>query len=360
MDSLITDMLIVVYFEPDEVAQLPSGVQTELFSELMRASRLGHHRVVISRRLGSWIEAHVSLSEIDRAHIVRLKSEYAQIAGLIPSARVLAHVVLGEGLGIEEGGRVIRIGHETLLNGRFLQKTVLLLENAASDGRMLQEIFSHEAKRRSFGEFSFFIANGGGSGTATELKRFVDDGYFVVCVCDSDILVPGGARSATCNQVMAAADRLTVPGVVKATPCREIENFLPLDVLELLYGDSRADVCSSVRDIFINQKAVKSDECVWLYLDLKLGIPKGRLRLICNTADKLAWVSAKFGLTESDLNDFELGGFGEDIVNRFLDSGMARAEFHRFTRSDYWLKHFSFWLETVLWGMCARKEIRTG
>lgn len=353
-------MLISVNFEPEEVALLSVEVLTEFFSELLRSSRLGHHRVVIPRQIAVWVETQVPLSAIDRAHLTRLRSEYTQLAGLVSSARIFVQVVLGADLSIEEGGRVVRIGLEKLLSGQFLQRTVLLLENASSDGRMLQEILMHEAKRRSFGEFSFFVANGGGSGTAIELSRLAAEGYFLVCICDSDLLVPGGARSATCNKVMTEASKIAVPGVVAATPCREIENFLPIEVLEVLYGATRASACSSLKSVFANQKSVPSGDCVWLYLDLKLGIQKGKLRLVCNTPEKLAWASAKFGLVEDDLEDFVLEGLGESIVEDFLNSGVARAEFFKFTRSQYWSRYFENWVELLLWGVCSRKEVRAG
>jgi len=316
--------------------------------------------VVIPRGLSRWAEEHVNLSEIDLAHLVRLRAEYTQLAGLIANATIMSRIVIGDGLEAVEDGRIIEIGHELILRGRFLNRTILLIENAANDGRMIQEIFRHEAKRRSFGETSFALSNGGGTSTAGELRRLAEDGNFIVCVCDTDLIVPGGKKSATCNAVLTQSNQITVPGVVALTPGREIENFLPIEVIEALYSANKPPECAVLRELFLRQGDQDSLDCIWLYLDLKCGLHPGKLLEECNTPEKRAWAAVKFNIAEEDLGKIQFSGLGEDILNRYFNSNIAQAIFYKFSRSTYWSKHFSSWIEDLLWGTCGRKELRTG
>lgn len=353
-------MIVQISISVPDLTSLSRQDASYLFSELLRSSRQGFHRVVIPRALARWIADNVELSKIDHAHLVRLRGEYAQLAGLISRATILVRVVVGNDLEVAESGRVVEIGHERLLSGRFLERTVLLLENAANDGRMLSKILSHEARRISFGEVSYVVANGGGTGTATELKRFIDDQNIVVCVCDSDVFVPGGRRSQTCNAVITQGSKVTFAGVVSSTPGREIENFLSIDVIESLYSVTMSAECAALRSLFENQAGDNIDECVWLYLDLKSGLPSGKLLSECNTPQKRSWAVAKFSVDESELGSIVIFGLGDNIINDFFNNDVAQSLFFKFTRSSYWATHFSEWVENILWGTCGRKELRTG
>lgn len=330
----------------------------DLFGEILRASRLGFHRIIFPRPVADWIIENLNLSEIDSSHLRRLRSEYTQLAGQIEQAPIFLSVVRNGDFRRPEGGCGLVVGIEVLVRGGYLQRTALLLENAVNDGQFFDLIIQHEVKRITFGKVAYEVYNGGGATTAAELERLVTSQRIVTCVCDTDLKVPSGGRSSTYNSMMQKAASIPLVGIAMGTPGSEAENFLPLSVLQILYGNSHFDSCDFLASVMARQGLCDSSDCFWLHFDFKNGWASVLPHL--NTNNKRDWACRKLGVPEERLPDVVLSGFGNGIIPTFLNHDQAQAEFFRFTRSQYWIANFSDWLARLLWTVCGRAELRTG
>lgn len=358
MDSSIIDMLIRFNVSIDELINISSPERSHLMSEFIRASRLGSHRIVVPRGTADWVLENVNLAEIDLAHLKRLRSEYTQLAGQIEQATLAIVVTDGGGVSFSDSGRIVSMGYKNVIAKDYLQRPVFLTENAKNDGCMLDIIVSHESRRRSFGAVAYDSAHGGGIGIADELKRFVELGRVVACVCDTDIKVPDGKRSDTYNKVIAAASQLALVGIATGTPGSEIENFIPLNIIDKMYGNINRESIDKLIGIMDRQGECECGECFWLYFDLKRGTTE--IEEHCNTLEKLQWARSKLPV-DCDTGQIErIDGFGEKIVSDFLSDGSVQPDFFRFSRSDYWKTHFAIWIEKILWVICGRVGLRTG
>lgn len=356
--SSITDMLIRIDLTLDQVAEIDRAEAGYFFGEILRASRLGFHRIIFPRFLADWIIQNLPLSEIDSSHLRRLRSEYTQLAGQIEQAPIFLSVVRGGDFRVPEVGRGLIVGLELLVRGRYLQNSALLLENAVNDGQFFDLIIQHEVKRITFGKVSYELFNGGGATTAAELERLVATQRIVTCICDTDLKVPGGSKSSTYNTMMHKASSIPLIGYAMGTPCSEAENFIPLKVLEILYGNSHFDSCNFLASVMARQGSCEGSDCFWMHFDFKNGWASVLPHL--NTDAKLDWACRKLGVSKGDLSGITLNGFGNGIIPTFLSHDAAQAEFFRFTRSQYWILNFSDWLARLLWVICGRAELRTG
>jgi hypothetical protein len=351
-------MLIRLDIAIAELEDMPADVKVDFFSELLRSSRLGYHRVIIPRSIADWVEENIGLSTIDKAHLKRVRSEYTQLAGQFEQSSMAVRIVFGEAVERSEDRRVISIGHSRMIDGGYLLKSILLLENAINDGGLIALVLRHEAKRVSFGELSYEVANGGGATTAGELERLASAGRIIACVCDTDIKVPGGARSPTFNATMTKSAALDLVGIAVGTPGAEAENFIPLSIIDQMFRAAHPASCQLLSQVMQAQGDCASEDCFWLYFDIKRGISS---MLPClNTQGKSDWACRKLGVNVGALGGLELAGFGDGVIAEFLHNEPAQADFFRFSRTPYWAIHFSDWIRRVLWIVCGRVALRTG
>jgi hypothetical protein len=358
MGSLITDMIIRIDLTVPEIEAIAPDERSNFFSEVIRCSRLGYHRIVFPRPVAAWVGENTDLSMIDKAHLKRLRSEYTQLAGQAEDSPLIVRVVRNGGIERSNDGRIVSIGYEELIEGGFLLKSILLLENGVNDGRIIALVLRHEAKRIAFGELAYEVANGGGSTTAGELERLVDLGRVVACVCDTDIKVPGGARSPTFNTVMARSASIPLVGMAVGTPGSEAENFIPLNIIDQMFAATHPDACRSLHQVMEAQGDCETDDCFWLYFDIKRGISEMMSHL--NTEVKIDWACRKLGVDRNGLAWHEISGFGDGVIASFFNDNKAQAEFFQFSRRQYWASHFSDWIRKILWIVCGRVALRTG
>lgn len=358
MGSSITDMIIRIDVTIPEIETISANDRSNFFSEVIRCSRLGYHRIIIPRPIADWVEKNTDLSLIDKAHLKRLRSEYTQLAGQAEDSPLIVRVVRDGSVERSNDGRIVSIGYEKVIEGGYLLKSALLLENGVNDGRIIALVLRHEAKRIAFGELAYEVANGGGSTTAGELERLVSMGRVVACVCDTDIKVPGGARSTTFNNIMSKSAALPLVGLAIGTPGSEAENFIPLNVIDHMFGAAHPDACRFLHQVMETQGNSEADDCFWLYFDIKHGISAMVPHL--NTEEKTEWACRKLGVDGNGLASLELSGFGDGVIASFFNDEIAQAEFFRFSRTQYWAFHFSEWIRKILWIVCGRVALRTG
>lgn len=352
-------MIISIEISVNQLADQPIEKSEDFFSEILRSSRRGHHIVIIPRAIARWAAENLQLSGADRAHLERLKGEFTQLGGLreAPTTRMLKVNSFAQDLQTADE-RSWLIGVNEMLAGRFLEKPVLLLENATNDGDLYNELLSHEARRRGITNLAYQIGNGGGGTTFQEVERFADLKHIVVCVCDHDKLTPYSSRSETFRKAKATSDAIQHIGTVIPTPGREVENFLPLDLVFDLYPEYCLPHLQTLRGLIHAQGNPASGDCLWLYFDVKEGVCSGKFVQKCTSDEARNWVQQKYQIDDLNDNDMKINGFGQNVVERLFANGANLSALHKFTRSEYWLRHFATWFDALLPFFQSRSSTR--
>ncbi len=217
---------------------------------------------------------------------------------------------------------------------------------------------AHDARRKGIKHLRYEVANGGGSTTYQEFERQIDAGAVVVCVCDTDKYTPFCQESETLRRVRQSAQGRTFAGRVFGTPCREVENFLPLHIIRQLDAGQNEELKNTLQGLVEDQQEPLPGECLWLYFDIKEGVAAEDLQRKCTAGDPVSWVEDRYQIESLQEAELELDGFGSNVVGRFLREPTLLAELHRFVRSGYWLRHFSGWFEDVLPFFLGKPQVR--
>lgn len=336
------------------VEQLNSQNRTQLsefLDELARSIARGYHRFAIGRSVGRWCQENLHEASVTRQRLLRSSEAYAQNRLEFDTARFKLQILVGDASPLEASPGFWEIGHLRVLDGSFLEPSCLVVEDATNDGAFFAYLLSVEAKRTEFGEISCHFANGGGSGLAKEFRRSIDLERITVCLADHDRLAPHGKRSQTnlrC-QVVERSARGSYVGRFLELPCREVENFLPLDVISVCVPARLRLEHGRLRSVVDAQRAVADGDCLWLYFDVKMGFERDQIINTCKAPEAMNWIKDKWQCGTFDAAaDLKIPGFGSDLPDIFLGNSHAKGEFFKFLKSDYWKKHFSEWLSFLL------------
>lgn len=323
----------------------------EFLDELARSISRGCHRVSIGRSVGRWCQENLHESSTTGQRLVRASESYSQSKLEFDAAIFKLHIIVGTSSPTEISLRLWQIGHLTVLNGSFLEPVCFVVENATNDGAFFEYLISLEAKRTGFGEVSCHFANGGGSGLAKEFSRSIGLNRITVCLADHDRLAPHAKRSQTnlrC-QVVERSRAKNYVGIFLELPCREIENFLPLDVISKCVPARLRFEHGELRNAVKAQQDASQGDCLWLYFDVKMGLEHDQLLKNCKAPEAMSWIAEKWRRGSFELAvDMTIPGFGNDLPDLFLKNNEAKGDFFRFIRSEYWRKHFSEWCSYLL------------
>ncbi len=350
-------MIIKIDLSTRDASAFDRNKLSELFEEASRASLLGYHRVVLSRGLAKWAVENLDLSDRHKVHITKIGHEYAQLGQQYKSAAIKIRIradVLGI---IEEGDGTWTVGVQCAGPEGVLSQTSLVFENGINDGDFYKLILEMSAKSIGFGDISYVAINGGGNGCGGQIQRISNEGKVVSCICDTDIKVPGGAKSQTYQSTIRARDNSKPLGIVLGTPCMEIENFLPISIVRSLTNEIEA--LNHIEELVRRQGAnVEPGDCLWLFVDIKSGFRVGQLDDYCRNENLRQWVCRKYNVVDEEIRDIFVPPFGADLLRRFMASNELIAEMHKHVRSTYWKTHFLDWVRMVLWALAGRKRER--
>jgi hypothetical protein len=174
-----------------ELRTLHEDTLSEAFSELLRAHRLGHHLVVITRESATWLEEHVHLSIPDGAMLRRVAQTYSQTGDLPRRAAVFVRLCANRDSNLTVNGKTVNISIEGLLRYRLLDKVALVSENQAFDGCFYEFLLRNHCDLHSCSPISFDLHHGGGPDTVRVFGALVNDRRIVCGIFDSDRNTPG-------------------------------------------------------------------------------------------------------------------------------------------------------------------------
>jgi hypothetical protein len=137
---------------------------------------------------------------------------------------------------------------------------------------------------------------------------------------------------------------------VNATPCKETENFIPIDVVGLLEcARERGAEISLVTNINeCEQKAgIPPTDAFWLYFDIKAGCNHQQVANLVHENEK-SWISAKIAHATNE-PQFSIAGFGGHVVPQLLNTNTACARFREELRRSDWWQVFGAFISNIAW-----------
>ena len=270
------------------------------------------------------------------------------------------------------------IGYKNVLSGDYLLKPTVIVENIDSDGEFYDFALKEEVKRTG-DDFSVvdynFENTGGKSNTNNVLKAYSKKARVVVCIIDQDRVTPMSKLESQQRERAKILNNGKCVGFVKYTPGHELENFLPICIVEKLGKIINSHDLQRIKSLIEGQGKIDPRDCMWLFYDIKDGIKikKSMNKFIVNNQFKLQqrdidWLCKKYNTDESNLVKLTLPGFenkskkAKKIIEKFLNDSNSKDDFVKYMNCikddfNYWEHHFGDWMNWLLWLGCCYDDL---
>lgn len=350
----------MIYYLTANAADLEDvidGQAEELIGSLVRASLEGHHKIILGRSICSWSIDNLDLGGREKAHLRRLRNDFSQIGQLALEAPCSIQVLIGDQPLEEVAKHKYNIGHIALLRSNYLSEAELLVEHIENDCDLLEVVFNRVKRNISISQYHYRRSHGGGGDIVTCFEHSVKEKRITVCVHDSDRKAPSDTKSHTARRLRAEGGKQTYVGDVIETRGHEAENTIPMAIL----NEHRQRICPQYPDFdklerLLNAQNVQGYlDCLWLFFDIKKGLNSEKVKEIANPAVS-DWISEKFLEGEQSLDDLNISGFGDKILQQFLNCGAAVRDFVAHIATPDWTLHFAGFFEEILWYFVSDKR----
>lgn len=283
-------MLIHFSLTPIELEGVDKTTLREATALLLSAHRRGDHVTVVPRDTALWLTHNLQLSEQDIATANRIKSEYTQNAGLLNQAQVFLKIVADADHLRGDSDREIPITLNTFAKTRLSERVAFVVEDIVNDGKTYESILAGIGKRHAARVTAFELLHGGGDRIEETFKKQIEYGRFVVCIVDSDFPAPSDGIPTKAKRLRQIANRENWRAqIIAITPCREIENFIPLEIIRELGLNIDNETIRNLGRIAEREKPSHKTDKYWLYFDIKEGADGERLKRISGEAER-KWI----------------------------------------------------------------------
>ena len=322
----------------------------EMFTEVLASNRAGKHRVFMTRELCQWvIVTGMGLGKRDIERVLLIEERAWEYGNTVESVPCKLTVVLGEKEYFHQEEYHWQVSHKNFSTGFKLGQVQLIVENGIHDGDIFSQIFELESAQKGVGVLNFKPVLGGGNTMTKWFERQVELKELVLCIGDRDRLVPGIDPKNTLMKMYKKLKSEKFIGFATLTPGYSIENFFPLEIVESLATNVNLSDITELKRLIEEQNNAEANDCLWLFFNIKKGIKKG---LLDKLADQKYWIANKYQVSLEEVKNIKFEGFGP-ITHLYLNSVEQQENFKEFTKSEYWNRHFSPWLEPILWFLCG-------
>ncbi|WEK05364.1 MAG: hypothetical protein P0Y65_03655 [Candidatus Devosia phytovorans] len=341
----------------DELAKTPhflTGV-----SELLRAGRLGRHLVIIDRLIIARL-LDFDISPHDRSFLERLAQQFTQTGRAHQFSTAYIEVANNQAAEPAVSGSAVTVPFKMLVTSDILEPAKLITENIDNDGWLYSIVIQYFAERVGRGHVSVELLHGGGADTPKVLTNALSEKRIVVTLVDSDRDCPTGPKSETLKKVEKICDDSEWVLAKSGTPpCREIENLIPIDILTALQcgvGHASNAILINIDNAEHNNGTTSADRH-WNYFDLKKGQSSNQ---ILKTNDECRqWITGKIALALDTDNDWEVPGYGDNIVSQLRSNGVRIAEFRRAMSTSHWNEKFGAFFSFIAWFFVGAQRLIT-
>ena len=359
-------MFIIVDLTVQDIAEMGAHKVSKFFERVADASESGKHwiyipQVVVLNLLESEI---LSISAIGA--ITRIGEDSFQFGDLLADTSLPRLTIRYNRNEFKSGiGHNIIIGQENIINGDYLRETLLVVEDFKNDGDFYEFILKEEANRKKISVPNFEFANlGGKSKIGRTIDKFSDKKRIVVFVIDQDSVVKISKEELENRQkqLEKILNNGNCVGFVMFTPTHELENFLPISLVEIIGKKVDRNKLDQIKFLIQKQGHITPGDCLWLYYDIKKGMNGKRNKSgaigIKNyekfSAEDVKWLCNKYDIAEleSEVEALQYPGFGEQVISKFLKSHDIQESFVKYMRCyleefNYWDYHFGDWMEKL-------------
>jgi hypothetical protein len=339
--------------EPAELLSCNTQSLEIAISELLAAHRCGYHLVVMNIRVSEWFKKNVVLNSSDAALVHQIGKQYAQFGEIHHIASAFVSIV-AKGALMREGRKIV-VPIEKISQTNLTERSVLLAENSKRDGELYRFISRAVARDCRVPNIDMELQHGGGADLPNVFVERMNDSRIVLAVVDSD------KDSPFCNKKGMLAKLETawrnngfwVGGFFVMTPCRELENVIPMNVI-LLEGS----ICDNgfkkiLFDIEEAERAkldFKYATRLWLFVDLKNGLTSPSEMRFSNEHSK-SWYVAKL---RRFCEVIPVSGFGDHLIDVVL--AKKTVEMREELKRRDWKDHFLPFFKEMCWVFCSAKK----
>lgn len=332
----------------------------EALGAILQAHRRGNHFVVLPRALCSQLLSSVPLTRANRATLEQLEQEYTQTGHLLRSSQFSINIRGFSQSPISEAQGQINIPINNSDLFEVLEKPVLILEDFESDGDFYYFIMENLAREGLNFRFSCDPFHGGGDSIMRITQRKLSERRIVITIVDSDRLAPctNCQKSVSINAMKEASAWPLFFGLV--TPCSEVENFIPLEVIQELsvpHAASTLSLLFSIRDKE-RQNSIPATDFYAIWFDYKNGLNPELFNRIGDPAVR-SWISDRLSLANFDPAVGNLPGFGSAVLRSIINSDRSRRKFRNSIKSAEWIRVFGDFVSYLKWLLAAASPRRT-
>ena len=212
-----------------------------------------------------------------------------------------------------------------------------------------------------------------GGSTYSEYEAAIDKNWVVVCIVDSDKMAPKSKSSGTAKNVLRYHKKRNIDKNSKMEPyigegCatlgREVENYIPLNLLAMIRRYKGHESLAVLGKIMKQETAKHSCNKFWHYFDLKGGlngeglVEKARKGSVSEYT--LSWICDRVGHDAASLCNLQIKGFNEKVIVAFLESSEAKDGFGDFLfKSGHWNTLIRDKFLRLFWYFVAAERRRT-
>ncbi len=353
-------MLISWEFSEVDLASCNAEHLENLIGELIRARRLGIHLVSISRNTANWLIQNLPLSDFYKRQLESFSRNYTQTGNYKKTAKCyIAISSIGHDYDKMAGG-VIRMSIKFILNTHILEQPKIIFENIDNDGWFVDFSIRNVRRVTKFPKMSGHKLHGGGGDVVRVLAHEIDNKNIVCLVMDSDKKYPDGPSSQKVDLARKMINDKNWPlGFVMPTPCHEIENFVPLQVVKEMVKHDNVEAANNLETISQNER---HNNCIdhdkyWRWFDVKNGIDlndKTAANQKC-----MEWHEGKLGLIGSSGEVKNIVGFGENIIPRISAENPLQALLKDALNRREWSEDYVEYFSEISWILAAERQTVT-
>ena len=325
----------------------------DFFVHVLNVSLDGTHRVFMERDLVSWVDKNIKLHDKERSQLYQIWANCTQLGSKVEKIPCSMTVSFVQNEFIKRVGYNWNVSYLNFVNGLRLSKIELLVENEIYDGDFYSHILRAVADNEKYdvGLLNFKPHHCGGKQFMIKLiPRYVNPETMALCIGDRDTSHPSDDCADELIKKYHEFVRDDFFGFVTITVGRAAENHLTLEILERMYP--RKDT-TKLKQLINNQESWKKGDSLWLYYDVKEGVNPKQILEKCEFDDKKVWIQQQYQIGQLNTNEENLPGFGNKVLEHFLNNPIAQQEFREFIDTDYWNLHFHEWVEPILWYLCG-------
>jgi hypothetical protein len=299
------------------------------------------------------------LSERELATLERISQDFTQTADLRRNAFVFVELQGHNTTGFILNGNAIQMALDQIIKYRVLEKSILLVENAATDGMFYQFLIENAHYGPRYANVSFDLGHGGGTTLEMEFRRLANEKRVFAAIVDSDRNSPLAENIKLHRLVCIKAQAGWPICFATSPPCREAENVIPMDLAMKLpsgLGNGSNRYLLAIADAEIVAGHVLGHQ-FWLFFDLKEGLTGERIEQL--EGNEKGWIEAKLRLIGLDLDQVSLGGYGDRMFAQLSAENRFWDELRKLTRERRWGDIFDIFLTELIWCFISPVKVRT-